>query len=122
VNRWQLKDRLVAAGVPEGDYFIVGIDSQKTPGKGGGFGELVLAPAKDGQGWRILTEERGRIQREHTFAAEEEACEVFWQELKPRERVIRQRTPQERERSRARSREVIEEYRKAEEEYRRGGR
>jgi hypothetical protein len=121
VNRWQLKQRLVAAGVPEGDYFIVGIDSQKTPGKGGGFGELVLARTHDERGWRILTEERGRIQREHAFATEAEACEAFWQELKPRDRPIRQRTPRERERARARAQEVIAEYRKAEEEYRRRG-
>ena len=122
MNRSQLKERLVAAGVPEGDYFIVGIDSQKTPGKGGGFGELVLARTRGEQGWRILTEERGSIRREHTFATEEEACEAFWEELKPRDKVIRQRTPEERERSLARAREAIEEYRKAEEEYRRGGR
>jgi len=107
--------------VPEGDYFIVGIDSQETPGKGGGFGELVLARTPDEQGWRILTEERGRTRREHTFATEEEACEAFWQELKPRDRPIRKRTAEERERARARAQEAIAEYRKAEEEYRRGG-
>ena len=81
----------------------------------------MLARAPDEQGWRILTEERGRIRREDTFATEEEACEAFWQELKPRDRPIRQRTPQERELARARAQEAIAEYRKAEEEYRRGG-
>jgi hypothetical protein len=120
VNRWQLKEQLVAAGVPEIGYFIVGIDSQQTQGKGGGFGELGLAPADDGQGRRIFTEERGRIQRERWFATEEEACEEFWQELKPLNRPIRQRTPQERERALERAREQIAEYRRAADEYRRG--
>jgi len=81
----------------------------------------VLARAPDEQGWRILTEERGRIRREDAFATEEEACEAFWQELKPPDRPVRQRTPQERDRARARTHEAIAEYRKAEEEYRRRG-
>jgi hypothetical protein len=113
VNRRQLKERLVAAGVPEADYFIVGIDSQQTPGKGGGFGELVLARAEDESEWRLLTEERGRVQREQRFASEAEACEAAWQELKPRDAPARPRTPEERARALARSREAVAEYEQA---------
>jgi len=48
VNRRELKERLVAAGVPEGSYSIAGIDSELTPGKGGGFHEnLIGMPAED---------------------------------------------------------------------------
>lgn len=82
MNRQELKDRLVAGGVPEGNYFIVGIDSQQTPGKGGGFGELVIARTEDERGWRLVTEERGRIQREQIFATEDEACQAAWAELR----------------------------------------
>ena len=28
MSRWELKQRLVAAGVPDGDYFIVDVDSR----------------------------------------------------------------------------------------------
>ena len=48
MNRPELKERLVAAGVPDGSYFIAGIDSELTPGKGGGFHEnLIGKPAED---------------------------------------------------------------------------
>ena len=112
MNRCELKERLVAAGVPEDSYFIVGIDSQRTPGKGGGFGELVLTRTEDELGWRLLTEERGRIQREDRFATEGEACEQAWEELKPGNTPLRRRTAQERERSRQRAREMVAEYRR----------
>ena len=118
MNRRQLKQQLVAAGVPEGNYFIVGIDSQQTPGKGGGFGELVVAPTEDERGWRILTEERGQIQRETTFATEDEACDAAWAELQPRFQPVRQRTPEERERARARARDAVADYERAAENYR----
>jgi hypothetical protein len=103
VDRKELKDRLVAAGVPESSYFIVGIDSQQTPGKGGGFGELVLTRADDA-GCRLVTEERGQVQRDQRFGTEDEACEAAWQELRPWNQTIRQRSPQERERALERSR------------------
>jgi hypothetical protein len=121
VNRRELKERLVATGVPEGDYFIVGIDSQQTAGKGGGFGELVLARAEDERQWSLLSEERGRVQRERRFATEAQACEAAWQELKPRDMPVRQRTPEERERGLARSRQAVAEYEKAAEHCRDGG-
>ena len=76
MNRRQLKEQLVRAGVPEENYFIAGIDSQRTPGKGGGFGELVLTPAEDHHAWRLVTEERGRIQTERRYATEAAACEA----------------------------------------------
>lgn len=122
MNRRELKDRLVAAGVPEINYFIVGIDSQQTPGKGGGFGELVITPAEDQQGWRLVSEERGRVQRDSRYATEDEACEEAWAELRPDDKpVIRQRTPEERARARARAQESIAEYNKLEQDYRRNG-
>jgi hypothetical protein len=111
MNRRELKERLVAAGVPDGGYFIVGIDSQLTPGKGGGFGELVVAPAGDGYRWRLLTRERGQTQSESVYGTEAEACEEAWARLAPRDRPPRRRrTPEEVERARARAREMIDEY------------
>lgn len=110
MNRQELKERLVAAGVPDSSYFIVGVDSQETPGKGGGFGELVITRANDDRGWRLLTEERGRIQRETIFPTEAAACDAAWEELKPRNRQVRPRTPEERARSRARAEQMIAEY------------
>lgn len=121
MNRRQLKERLVAAGVPEDNYFIVGIDSQQTPGKGGGFGELVVAPTEDERGWRLFSEERGQVQRETRFATEDEACDAAWQELQPRDRTIRQRSPEERERARARARESVADYERTAENYRGDG-
>jgi hypothetical protein len=111
MNRRELKDQLVAAGVPDGDYFIVGIDSQLTPGKGGGFGELVVAPAEGGRRWRLLSEERGQIRSESVFGTEAEACEEAWARLAPHDRPPpRRRSAEEIERARARAREMIAEY------------
>jgi hypothetical protein len=121
VNISELKYRLVAAGVPESNYFIVGIDSQEMPGKGGGFGELAVGRTDDGQAWRVFTEERGRIQRETVYATEDEACEAAWDELKPRTRPVHVRTPEERARSRARAQQMIAEYEELERQHRDGG-
>lgn len=114
MNRQELKERLVAAGVPDSSYFIVGVDSQETPGKGGGFGELVITRANDDRGWRLLTEERGRIQRETIFPTEAAACEAAWEELRPRNTAVRNRTPEERAAARARAREAIADYERLE--------
>jgi hypothetical protein len=121
VNISELKDRLVAADVPGSNYFIVGIDSQEMPGKGGGFGELVISRTDDGHAWRLFTEERGRIQRETVYATEDEACEAAWEELKPRDRPVHVRTAEERARSRARAQQMIAEYSELDREYRDGG-
>jgi hypothetical protein len=124
VDRWELKERLVTAGVPDGNYFIVGIDSQQTPGQGGGFGELVLTRTEDEQGWRLVTEERGRLQSERIFGTEDEACAAAWAELKPFDTPVRTRSPEERAaaRAQARAREMVAEYDQIEPDYRgRGG-
>ena len=118
MNRRELKDRLVAAGVPEDNYFIVGIDSQLTPGKGSGFGELVLTRTEDDRAWRLLSEERGQVQYRQDYVTEEEACEAAWDALKPRKRTIRERTPEERSKARARAREAVAEYEKISQDYR----
>jgi hypothetical protein len=118
VNRRELKDRLVTAGVPEDNYFIVGIDSQTTPGKGGGFGELVLTRTEDDRAWRLVSEERGQVQYQQVYATEEEACEAAWDELKPRDQTVRQRTPEERAAARARAREAVADYEKISQDYR----
>ena len=111
MNRRELKDRLVAARVPEGDYFIVGIDSQLTPGKGGGFGELGVAPASDGPGWRLFTGEHGRVRGERVFATEDEACQKAWELLDPGSRPpLRPRTVQERAAAQERACQMIAEY------------
>lgn len=112
MNRRELKDRLVTAGVPEINYFIVGIDSQLAPGKGGGFGELVITRTEDDRAWALVCEERGRIQYQQIYATEEEVCEAAWEALKPRDRTIRERTPQERAQARARARAAVAEYEK----------
>ena len=76
MNRRELKDRLVSAGVPEDNYFIVGVDSQLIPGQGGGFGELVITRTEDDRAWRLVSEERGQVQYQDVYATEEEACEA----------------------------------------------
>jgi hypothetical protein len=118
VNRQQLKERLVVADVPESSYFIVGIDSQQTPGKGGGFGELVVAPAEDERGWRILTEERGRVQFERSFPTEDEACEAAWELLEPRNRPVAHLTAEQWAQAQSGSRDAVAEYEEAAARYR----
>lgn len=119
MNRWELKQRLAGAGVPESNYFIVGIDSQQTPGKGGGFGELVVAPAADQQGWRLMVEERGILQRNTWYASEDEACDAAWAELDPASKpAVRERTPQQRADALARARAAEAEYEQLEQQYR----
>lgn len=122
MNRRELKNRLVSVGVPEENYFIVGIDSQLTPGKGGGFGELVLTRTEGGLAWRLVSQERGQVQYQQAYATEDEVCEAAWEALKPRDETIRRRTPGERSAARARAREAVAEYEKISQDYRdRGG-
>ncbi len=118
MNRRELKDRLVTAGVPEIHYFIVGIDSQLSPGQGGGFGELVITRAEDDRAWSLVSEERGRVQYEEVYATEEDVCEAAWARLKPGDQAIRQRTAEERSQARARAREAVAEYEKLSQDYR----
>jgi hypothetical protein len=122
MNRRELKHRLVSAGVPEGDYFITGIDSQLAPGKGGGFGELVITSTEDGRAWRLVSEERGQVRYQEVYATEEEACEAAWETLKPGDQTIRDRTPEERSQARARAHEAVAEYEKISQDYRDRGR
>ena len=122
INRRELKHRLVDAGVPESNYFITGIDSQLTPGKGGGFGELVITSTEGDRAWRLVSEERGQVRYQKAYATEEEACEAAWEALKPRDQTIRDRTPEERSQARARAREAIAEYEKISQDYRDRGR
>jgi hypothetical protein len=80
VNVGELKRRLVEEGVPDGSYFIVGVD-ERSGGKGGSTGELVVAPAAEGPGWVVFSYERGERNRVRSFATESEAAEAAWAEL-----------------------------------------
>ena len=84
----------------------------------GGLGELVITSTEDDRAWRLVSEERGQLRYQEVYATEEEACEAAWGALKPRDRTIRDRTPEERSQARARGRETVAEYEKISQDYR----
>lgn len=71
-----------------------------------------------GPAWRLISAERSHIQREWQSATEEEACDAAWEMLKPRNKPLRTLSPEEWELGRTRTRQAIEDHRKAAENYR----
>jgi hypothetical protein len=118
VTIWELKRMLLDAGVDESSYFIAGIDERDSFGKGAGMGEVVITRTEDEQEWAIRSYERGLRTRDQRYPTEDAACQAAWEMLKPRPRVIRQRSAEDRRRSAALADEAKRQYAEAEEAYR----
>jgi hypothetical protein len=121
VNLLELKQKLVEAGVPEGNYFLVGIDVRGYPtgAKGAGNGELMVEFDEE-EGWVLRKYERGIRTWDEPFPTEDAVCQVAWEELKPRHRPpILELTPEELARGRELNEQHKRDYERATEEFRR---
>jgi hypothetical protein len=112
MNRRELKARLDAAGVSEGDYILEGVDSSA---RGLVEGGTVLT--SDGDHWVVSVEERGVSRIDGVFATEDEACDYIYQQLTYRPPIGPPLTPDEVDRAKSLRDELVAEHRRWVEEH-----
>jgi hypothetical protein len=106
----ELKDRLVGLQVPEGTYFIVGIDQRgQPPEKGTSAGELVVAPGSDGT-VSVYSYERGVARNPQHFPDEDAASGYVLEQLTPQPGQPVQLTPEQAAEGRRLARQSVEEF------------